>query len=186
MRSTLPIFALALAASAPALATEVVPVQHFRSVQLRGGGEVTIVPGPTQRVTILQGSTNYSRIFVDRQGRLKIDACYRQCPTNFSLRIQIESPEVPIVAVEAGGTIVAGRGFRAQRDIVAAVSAGGTIDLRALDATTATAAVNAGGNIFVRPRASLTAAVNNGGEIRYSGNPQVTMAVRGGGNVRRD
>jgi hypothetical protein len=186
MRSTLPIFALALAASAPALATEVIPVQPFRSVELRGGGEVTIVPGRTQRVTILQGSSSYSRVYVDRKGRLKIDACYRQCPRNFDLRIQIETPQVPIVAVEAGGTIIAGRGFPAQQDIVAAVSAGGTIDLRALDATTATAAVNAGGNIYVRPRASLTAAVNSGGNIHYSGNPQVTMAVRGGGNVSRD
>ena len=46
MRSTVPLFALALAASAPALATEIVPVPHFRSVELRGGGDVTVVPGP--------------------------------------------------------------------------------------------------------------------------------------------
>ena len=63
---------------------------------------------------------------------------------------------------------------------------GGTIDLRALDAMTATAAVNAGGDIYVRPRTSLTAAVNSGGDIHYSGNPQVSMAVSGGGDVRRD
>ena len=34
MRSTVPLFAFALAASAPALATEIVPVQQFRSVEL--------------------------------------------------------------------------------------------------------------------------------------------------------
>jgi hypothetical protein len=186
MRSTLPIFALALAASAPALATEVVPVQHFRSVQLRGGGDVTIVPGAVQRVTILNGSTRYTQIDTDRQGRLNIQACNASCPHNYNLRIQIETPKMPVVAVEAGGTIVAGRGFPAQHDVVAAVSAGGTIDLRALDAMTATAAVNAGGDIYVRPRSNLTAAVNSGGDIHYSGNPQVTMAVRGGGNVSRD
>lgn len=186
MRSTLPIFALALAAAAPALATEVVPVQHFRSVELRGGGDVTIVPSAVQRVTILNGSTRYTRITTDRQGRLKISACNSNCPHNYNLRIQIESPQVPIVAVEAGGTIVAGRGFPTQREVVAAISAGGTIDLRALDAMTATAAVNAGGDIYVRPRNSLTAAVNSGGDIHYSGNPKVTMAVSGGGDIRRD
>ena len=52
MRSTLPLFLMALAISAPVLATEVVPVSQFRSVQLRGGGTVTVVPGATQRVSI--------------------------------------------------------------------------------------------------------------------------------------
>jgi hypothetical protein len=186
MRSILPLFAVTLAASAPALATEVVPVQHFRSVQLRGGGDVTIVPGPVQRVTILNGSTRFTSFRMRRDSQLEIQACNADCPHNYNLRIQIETPQMPIVAVEAGGTIIAGRGFPTQRQIVAAVSAGGTIDLRALDAMTATAAVNAGGDIYVRPRDSLTAAVNSGGDIHYSGNPQVTMAVRGGGDVRRD
>ncbi|MGZ2413052.1 putative autotransporter adhesin-like protein [Sphingomonas sp. F9_3S_D5_B_2] len=186
MRSTLPMFALAFAISAPALAAEAVPVGHFSSVQLRGGGDLTIVPGPVQRVTILNGSTQFTTFRMRRDGQLEIDACNRQCPHNYNLRIQIESPRVPTVAVEAGGTIIAGRGFAPQREIVAAVSAGGTIDLRALDAEKAVAAVNAGGDIYVRPRASLTAAVSSGGDIHYSGNPAVTMAVQGGGDVRRD
>ena len=185
MRSTLPIFALALAAAAPALATEVVPVQKFRSVELRGGGEVTVVPGPAQRVTILQGSTSYTRFYVDG-GKLKIDACYRQCPRNFNLQIRIESPRVPDVAIQGGGAITAARGFAPQNQLSAAVMGGGTIDMRALDAVDVSAAVNGGGRIFVRPRDALSAAVRGGGEIRYAGNPRVSMAVAGGGDVRRD
>ena len=46
MRSIIPLFAVAFAASAPAVATELVPVRRFRSIELRGGGEVTLVPGP--------------------------------------------------------------------------------------------------------------------------------------------
>ena len=186
MRSTLPIFAFALAASAPALATEIVPVQKFRSVELRGGGEVTVVPGPAQRVTIVQGSTSYTRVYVDGQGKLKIDACYRQCPRNFNLQIRIESPRVPDVAISGGGAITALNGFAPQSHLSAAVNGGGTINMRALDAVDVSAAVNGGGRIFVRPRNALSAAVRGGGEIRYSGNPQVSMAVAGGGDVRRD
>ena len=185
MRSIVPLFAFALAAAAPALATEIVPVQQFRSVELRGGGKVTVVPGPAQRVTILQGSTSYTRFHVDG-GRLRIDACYRQCPRNLDLKIRIESPNVPDVGISGGGAITAARGFAPQNQLSAAVNGGGTIDMRALDAVDVSAAVNGGGRIFVRPRTSLSAAVRGGGEVRYSGNPQVSMAVAGGGDVRRD
>ena len=53
-----------------------------------------------------------------------------------------------------------------------------------LDTVVVSAAVNGGGQIFVRPRNSLSAAVSGGGQIRYAGNPQVSMAVQGGGLVR--
>ncbi len=83
-------------------------------------------------------------------------------------------------------TIVAQRGFAVQRDISAAVQAGGTIDLRAIEADAVSAAINGGGDIYVRPRAKLNAAVNAGGEVHYSGNPQISMAVANGGDVRRE
>ena len=187
MRSILPIIALPLAISVPALAeAQVIPVPAFTAVELRGGGDLTIVPGAVQRVTIVRGSTQFTTMRTDRDGKLVIDACNVRCPQNYPLQITVESPQVPTVAVRAGGTINVARGFGPQRDVVAAVSAGGTIDLRALPADRAVAAVNAGGDIYVRPRTALTAAVNNGGDIHYSGNPAVTMAVQGGGDVRRD
>ena len=49
-----------------------------------------------------------------------------------------------------------------------------------------TAAINAGGNIYVRPLRTLNAAVNAGGDVHYSGNPQVSMAVANGGDVRHE
>jgi hypothetical protein len=185
MRSLIPLFVLAFAASAPALAAEVVPVQPFRSVELHGGGDVTIVPGPVERVTLIQGSTRSTRMAVDADGKLVIDACYQQCPRNFDLQIRIESPRVPAVAIQGGGTIRASGGFAPQNELAAAVRGGGTIDLRPVDAIHVSAAVEGGGTIAVRPRSALAAAVRGGGEIRYSGNPQVSMAVAGGGDVRR-
>jgi hypothetical protein len=186
MRSTLPLFALAFAAAAPALATEVVPVPQFRSVELRGGGDVEVVPGPVQRVTILSGSSQFTRIYMQRDGQLRIDACNERCPRNYNLQIRIESPTVPSLAILGGGTMTASPGFRPQNDLSAAINGGGTINARAVDAVEVSAAVNGGGRIFVRPRATLSAAVHGGGEIRYGGNPQVSMAVAGGGDVRRD
>jgi Putative auto-transporter adhesin, head GIN domain len=187
MRSIVPIFIVAFAASAPALAAEQIPVPHFDSVELKGGGDLYIVAGPVQRVTVLNGSSQLTSFRVRRQGQLEIvTACDSRCPHNYNLRIQVESPQVPDVAVSQGGTIVAQRGFGLQQQISAAVSEGGTIDLRAVEAESVSAAVNAGGDIFVRARESLSAAVHNGGDVHYSGHPAVSMAVSGGGDVRRD
>ena len=168
-------------------AQQPIPAAPFQSVELRGGGDVTIVPGPIQRVTLVSGSSAFTHFRVREGGKLQIEtSCNSRCPHNYDLRIRIESPSVPDVAIQAGGTIIAQRGFARQQDIAVAVSAGGTIDLRALDADEVSAAINAGGDIYVRPRLTLNAAVHAGGDVHYSGNPQVSMAVSQGGNVSRD
>ena len=186
MRILLPFVVAAFTLPVSTQAAEVVPTPAFRSIDLRGGGDVTIVPGPVQRVTIVSGSSAYTRITLEKEGQLRIDACNSRCPRNYALQIRIESPTVPSVAIKGGGTIVAARGFAPQQHVAAAVQAGGTIDLRAVDAAEVAAAINAGGDIYVRPRVRLSAAVNAGGDIHYSGNPQVSMAVANGGNVSRD
>jgi len=186
MRILLPFLFAVVALPAQTHAAEVVPTPAFRSIDLRGGGDVTIVRGPVQRVTIVSGSSQFTHVYLEREGQLRIDACNSRCPRNYPLQIRIESPTVPSVAIEGGGTIVAARGFAPQANLAAAVHAGGTIDLRAVDARDVSAAINAGGDIYVRPRVSLSAAVHAGGDIHYSGNPQVSMAVSNGGNVSRD
>jgi hypothetical protein len=183
MPSTLPLFVAALAISAPVLATEAVPVPQFRQVELRGGGNVTVVPGRAERVTILEGSSQFTHIYVDDEGKLVIDACNERCPRNYQLRVQIQSPEVTPLAVSGGGSISTAGGFAPQGHVAVAVHGGGRIDVRSLDAADVAAAVNGGGELLVRSRVSLAAAVNGGGHIRYWGNPSVSMAVRGGGNV---
>ena len=184
MRSLIPLFAAAFAAAAPALATETVPLPAFNSVQLRGGGNVVLVPGRVQRVTLIDGSTQFTRLRVRRDGQLRIDTCNERCPHRYRLRIQIESPRLPDVAVTGGGAIRSSGGFAPQHQISAAISGGGMIDVRSVEARNVSAAVNGGGQILVRPRSTLSAAVNGGGEIRYWGNPQVSTAIHGGGSVR--
>ena len=184
MRSILPLFAAAFAVSVPAVASEVVPLQPFRSVELRGGGSVAVVPGPVQRVTIVEGSAAITHMYVERGGKLRIDICHGMCPDRYRLRVEIQSPRVPDLAIDGGGNVSVAGGFAPQSQLSAAVNGGGTIDARALAAAEVSAAVNGGGDITVRPR-TLSAAVRGGGEIRYLGRPQVSMAVAGGGDVRR-
>jgi len=185
MRSTLPLFVMALAISAPVLATETVPVPQFRSVQLRGGGIVSVVPGPAQRITIEEGSSQFTRVHVEYDGKLVIDTCTERCPPVYRMRVVIQSPNVPDLAISGGGAITTAAGFRSQSRLSAAVNGGGRIDATSVDAAQVSAAVNGGGNIVVRPRNSLSAAVNGGGHVRYLGNPTTSVAIHGGGSVNR-
>lgn len=185
MRSIVPLFAVALALSAPVLATETVPVPvpEFGSVELRGGGVVTVVPAATQRVTILEGSSRFTRMHVEPDGKLRIDTCPEQCPHVYRLRVEIQSPRVPDLAVNGGGIIATAGGFRPQSQLSAAVNGGGKIDARSIEAGSVSAAVNGGGELLVRPRSALSAAINGGGQVRYWGNPAVSSAIHGGGAV---
>jgi Putative auto-transporter adhesin, head GIN domain len=183
MRSILPLFAAALAASAPVLATEVVPVPQFNSVELRGGGVVTLAPGAAQRVAILEGSSQFTRMHVERDGQLRIDTCDERCPANYRLRVEIQSPRVPNLAISGGGQITTLAGFRPQSELSAAVNGGGKIDARSIEASEVSAAVNGGGELLVSPRSELSAAINGGGHVRYWGSPAVSSAIHGGGQV---
>ena len=181
----------AFAAPAPAAAQTVVPVAAFKSIQLRGGGEVRLRHGPVQRVTILEGSTAYTTIALKNDDRrrnpdqLVIDACNRNCPRNYKLKVEIVTPDLTAAAVAGGGAIRTVGGFPAGDTLAVAVNGGGHIDVRSARTDTVAAAVNGGGTIFAQPRASLAAAIRGGGEIRYWGNPSVVTSVQGGGVVKR-
>lgn len=185
MRSLIPLFLVALAASAPALAIENVPVPAFRAIELHGGGNVTVVPAPAQRVILEEGSSQFTRVRVDRNGKLVIDACTGRCPAIYRLRIRVETPRLLAIGVNGGGLVRAASGFAPQSDIGLAVHGGGEIDVRSIDTANVGATVDGGGEIFVRARTSLGAAVRGGGEIRYWGNPTVATSINGGGMVRR-
>jgi hypothetical protein len=183
MRSLFSLFLIAAALAAPALATEVVSVPSFRSVQLRGGGVVSLAPGENQRVTIVDGSSQFTHVWVERNGQLKIDTCNNRCPQHYRMRILIESPRVPDLGVNGGGLITVQNGFKPQSQISLAVNGGGKIDSRSVNIASVSAAVNGGGEALVRANSNLSAAVNGGGLVRYTGNPRVSSAIHGGGVV---
>ena len=172
--------------AAPAFAAEVVPLPHFDGVGLRGGGHVTLKYGKEQRVTLIKGSTQFTRLKIEHGGGLSIDACDSNCPEHYDLEIEIVSPDISAIAVTGGGSIVAQNGFPSRSRLEVAVDGGGAIDARGLAAGAIDAAVNGGGAIRIASNGEINAAVSGGGEIVYSGKATVTQAVSGGGSVRRE
>jgi hypothetical protein len=170
---------------ASAFAAEVVPLGHFDSVGLEGGGHVTVKYGPQQRVTLLKGSTQYTRLRVENGHSLNIEACNDRCPHQYDLEVEIVTPVLEAAAISGGGDIVASGNLPGVDTFSAAVNGGGDIDVRAVHAKTAHAAVSGGGGIHLTASDTLNAAVSGGGEIVYNGNPQVNEAVNGGGSVER-
>jgi hypothetical protein len=177
-------FLCAALISAPAWAQSVVPVPHFDSVELEGGGHVVIRYGEVQQVRLIRGSTEFTRFRVEDGGKLRIDACNRDCPHQYDLEVEITTPRTEALAVDGGGAIDSEGGFPPPQRLALAIEGGGKIDARAMNADHATAAIDGGGVIRVRAEAELTAAINGGGNIRYWGNPKVTQAIEGGGEVQ--
>ena len=173
---------LACAGCTSAAAQTVVPVPPFRSITLRGGGEVTLRHGSVQKVVVLQGDPSVARIAVN-DGRLRIENCHMDCPDRHRLRVEITSPSISGVSVGDGGVVRAVGDFPPQQALGAAVSQGGGVDLRALPAAHVAAAVDSGGRILVRADQTLSASVRQGGIVAYWGRPRVTRAIEGGGVV---
>jgi hypothetical protein len=182
-RYALAVFAGLLAV--PAFAATTVPVGHFESVSLSGGGHVTIKYGATQSVTFLQGSPEFTSVKIKHGDDLDIEVCNSRCPEHYDLEIQIVTSDLKAAAIEGGGHITAESGFPESHEIAAAVDGGGHLDLAALKADKVSAAVNGGGHIEVTALHDLSAAVDGGGSIVYHGDPKVSQAIDGGGSVSR-
>src|SRR3569832_1104652 len=150
---------------AAAFAAETVPLSHFTSVGLEGGGHVTVKYGPEQRVTLLKGSTQYTRLRVENGHSLNIEACNDNCPRHYDLEIEIVTPVLEAAAISGGGEIVASGNFPHVDSFSAAVNGGGDIDVRAVSAKEAHAAVSGGGGIHLPATAQLNAAVTGGGSV---------------------
>jgi hypothetical protein len=189
MKIALPLFVLGLssAACAAGAGPETVAAAHFDAVELQGGGHVVLKHGATQSVRLMKGSTAYTRIHPDpdNPNKLVIEACNSDCPHHYDLEVEIVTPAIGGVAISGGGSITSDGSFPSQHTISAAVHGGGAIDIKAIDAADATAAVECGGVILVRAKDGLTAAVNGGGRIKYWGNPRTTEAIDGGGSVSK-
>jgi len=186
--SSLPLSAVLMSALfvvAPVSAQQQVPVRPFDSVELEGGGHVTVKYGDVQSVRLLQGSLSYTKFVQEEPGKLRIEACNGDCPHHYDLQVEITTPHISGLAISGGGAIDSSGDFPSGHHLAVAIEGGGTIDARTINATKAEAAINGGGVIKLRASDTLTAAVNGGGEIRYWGNPHVTSAIEGGGEINR-
>jgi hypothetical protein len=162
-----------------------IQVAPFNSIELPNGGHVLLQRAPTQRVTLVRGSLDYTRLTVTDRGRLVIDKCFRKCPSGYRLELEILAPSLTGVSLANGGSVQSRGSFPRQSELAVAVSHGGTIDVRSMVAQTVTASVNQGGRILTVPQASLSARVTQGGVITYWGDPQVWSSVEHGGDVHK-
>jgi hypothetical protein len=158
---------------------------RFNSIELPDGGHVVLRPAPTQRVTLLRGSPDYTRMAVTDGGRLVIDKCIRKCPKGYRLEVEVFAPSFARISLANGGTVQSRGDFPRQGELAVSVSHGGTIDVRSMVADRVTASVYQGGGILTVPRAWLLASVRQGGVITYWGDAQVTSSVGHGGAVNK-
>lgn len=178
--------AIAIAAPVAASAQTVMPVDKFTSVDLHGGGTITIRQGPVQRVTLISGDTKRARFEVaDRAegGRLIMSPCDGMCWGSHHFEVEIETPVLNGIAIHGGGHITAHGAFPAQGAVSATIHGGGDIDMKDVPAQSASAAIHGGGKIMVSARSNLSAEIYGGGAIRYLGQPQVNSSIHGGGSV---
>ena len=155
----------------------------FSSVELRNGGDVNLIHGPLQRVTLLEGDPEQSSIEIRDDGRLVIDRCPKRCAGRHDFQVEIVTPSLAAVAVAEGGTIQSQGDFPRQPEIEVAVSQGGTIDIRSMAVANIAASVYSGGRIFVKPADALSADVEQGGNVTYWGDAVVKSSIRHGGVV---
>jgi Putative auto-transporter adhesin, head GIN domain len=183
------LFAAAALAAVPALAAAqtVVPADKFNAVELHGGGMITIRQGPVQRVTIIHGDPQITRVEVidrDQGGKLIISPCRTSCfMMHNKLEVEVETPDLGAVGINGGGHIVAEGAFGSRAAVSAVIHGGGTIDIKAMPAQSASAAIHGGGKIIVAAQNSLSASISGGGSIRYVGQPAVSTSIHGGGSV---
>lgn len=180
--------AAAIVTVAPVVASAqtVMPTDRFTSVDLHGGGKITIRQGPVQRVTLVRGDPKVARFEVtdrDRGGRLVMSPCEGFCWGSHHFEVEIETPELNGVAIHGGGHIVAHGAFPSQGAVAASIHGGGEIDMKDVPAKSASASIHGGGRIQVAAQSALAASIFGGGSIRYLGQPTVASEIHGGGTI---
>jgi len=100
------------------------------------------------------------------------------------MELAVTAHDIDALSVRDGGTVEVRGAFPEQASLALAVSEGGAIDGRAMQARDVTASVSQGGGIYAAPRASLTASVSHGGHIDYWGNVKIRQSVADGGVVK--
>jgi hypothetical protein len=168
----------------PTLATqEPLQLPPFSSLDVSNGAHVTLRHGATQRVTLVKGSLDYSRVTVTNGGTLVIRKCINKCPADYRLEVEIVVPNLKSISLANSGKIQAVGTFPPQDNLVVAVAHGGTIDVRLMPARRVTASVDQGGGILTMPQSWLSARVAQGGNITYWGDAEVKSSVEHGGVV---
>jgi hypothetical protein len=168
-----------------ALPGQTLQLPPFSSIETHDGAHVFIRQGSPQRVTLVEGSLDYSRITVDN-GRLSIEKCVREhCPRGYQLDIEIVVPLITSLSIESGGLLQTRGAFAPRAELMVSAHHGGTVDTRSLPADKVSAFIEQGGRILTTAQRSLFAGVTHGGYVEYWGDAQVKSSINDGGVVSK-
>lgn len=156
--------------------------EGFESIELQGGGIVTVRHGPTRTVTVT--FKNPDRPIRSDGDRLVIAPCSGVCRDKH-IEVDIVTPAVSRLAVTDSGIIHVVGDFPRQAAVAASVTNGGTLDIRWLEADSVSASVSHGGRILARPGRHLAASISDDGNITYWGDATVTSSVQRGDAIVR-
>src|SRR4029079_9116295 len=106
---------------------KVVQLPPFQSVEVPEGGHVVIRYGSTQRVTLVRGNLNYTRMRVTADGVLVISNCRHNC-RGYRSDVEIEMPAIRRLLMSNGGWIRTSGSFPRQGEIEVEVDNGGAVD----------------------------------------------------------
>jgi hypothetical protein len=97
--------------------TQTLQLAPFNSIEVRNSGHVVLRAAPTQRVALVKGSLDYTRVAVTDGGVLVIDKCKVKCPRGYELEIEILAPSVTRMSLANGGRIQSLGSFARQAEI---------------------------------------------------------------------
>ncbi|HUQ21219.1 MAG TPA: DUF2807 domain-containing protein [Gemmatimonadaceae bacterium] len=167
------------------LPSQPLQVPPFSSVETHDGAHVFIRQGSPQRVTLVEGTLDYSRITVDN-GRLVIEKCVREhCPRGYQLDIEIVVPVITSLSIESGGLLQTRGAFAPRGELTVSAHHGGTVDTRSLPVDKVSAFIEQGGRILTTAQRTLFATVTQGGHVEYWGDAQAKTSIKDGGVVTK-
>lgn len=160
-----------------------VKVAPFSAVNVHGGGEVKLVYGPTQRVTIIKADMKVARVEV-KGNSLDLAACVGMCWGHHELVVEVVTPSLEDVEIHGGGSIKAEGNFPKLPHMNVQVHGGGDADIAAIPVDSVNAEVHGGGSLRVKPINTLNAQAHGGGDITYIGHPaHISSQTHGGGSI---
>lgn len=98
----------------------------FTSVELNGGVKAVLQYGSPQRVTLLKGSEDVSRMTVTDE-KLVIEKCRDKCPRGYELHVEIVTPLITAISAANGGNVESRGDFPHQTVMSLAVRHGGRL-----------------------------------------------------------
>jgi len=160
-----------------------VKLPPFSAVNVHGGGDVKLIYGPVQRVTVLKGDMKVARVLV-KGNTLELAACDGMCWGSHELLVEVVTPNIDAMDIHGGGSIRASGNFPKLPHLRAEIHGGGDADFSAIPFETVDAEVHGGGSLRVKALNALNAQVHGGGDVHYVGHPaHIVSQTHGGGSI---